>query len=121
MSIDEDASKARQLNDLLDAAFCNIEELHKRLNTALLTLPEATLFFTNSCARNSLRSPSSLAPGLHLLPEAHVVYSAGQTVGKEIKQFEQTDMQVVGFATDQGPAQAAGVRAGWVLDVTKTK
>jgi len=58
-----------------------------------------------------------------LIPEARVVYSDDQRVGDELSGLEVSSdgkLRVSAFASSFGPAQIAGVRAGWHLAVDKT-
>jgi len=102
------------LGRLLDAGFDDIEELVHRLNDRLLAMTGVSLYFTNSATRQKLQ----------LLQDAIVVYPKGQMVGSEVKLFTSQgaskQIQVETFAK-RGPAQAAGVRRDWVLDVNKTQ
>eukprot|EP00928_Gymnodinium_smaydae_P063389 TRINITY_DN46976_c0_g1_i1.p1 TRINITY_DN46976_c0_g1~~TRINITY_DN46976_c0_g1_i1.p1 ORF type:complete len:1061 (+),score=216.16 TRINITY_DN46976_c0_g1_i1:167-3184(+) len=58
-----------------------------------------------------------------LLPEVHVTYADPCSVGDEVAAFVLQDngrIAIQAFATATGPAQAAGARAGWCLDVPST-
>jgi len=97
--------------ELLNAAFADIEELHRRLNVGLRGMSDVTLVFANSS------SPSQV----QLLPEAHVRYAEDQKVGDEMLQWGGSKNKVrIKSLARHGPAHEAGVRADWLLDVAKT-
>lgn len=88
----------------------DLEALLKRLNEGVKGMDNVTLVFTNG-----LRST--------LLPFAAVTYSSEQKLGDEVASFRADDygnIQVDSFKVDSGPAQAAGVRSGWKLDLEQT-
>jgi len=120
---------------VLDAIFANLPEVLGRLNRELGALTGVTMVFTNSSSPQKAK----------LLPEAVVRYGPQQRVGSEVRQFTTASgvaqapgcpwsspwgfisapaaaEEVVrpdGFL-QRGPAQEAGVRADWVLDIQRT-
>eukprot|EP00930_Biecheleria_cincta_P039545 TRINITY_DN27178_c0_g1_i1.p1 TRINITY_DN27178_c0_g1~~TRINITY_DN27178_c0_g1_i1.p1 ORF type:complete len:1835 (-),score=290.54 TRINITY_DN27178_c0_g1_i1:77-5581(-) len=99
-------------DEFVDVAFRNLAELHKRLNEGLLAMKNVTLIFTNSCSTGPVQ----------VLPEAYAAYAREQLPSEEIKDFFMTSqgaIKVSGFA-GKGPAQSAGIRMDWTLDVAET-
>jgi hypothetical protein len=101
---------------LRDVLFGNIEETYRRLSEGLGRLSQVSLVFTDGA------SPSKVT----LLPEARVYYHEGQTIGIEISGLDvdgdksNGQLRVTGFAMELGPAQVAGVRTDWLVDVRRT-
>lgn len=125
----------RMMTKLLNAAYCNLEEVVKRLNEGLRDMTKVTLLF-----KSGLQG--------RILPEVHVRYEGKQPVGSEIQMFTTEDMSPAKKAAPAhptfptwysfgapkppktiraqgflkvGPAQSAGVRSDWILDVAKTR
>lgn len=96
----------------IDVAFHDVEEVHERLNNALRATSEVTLIFTQSC------SPNPLA----LLPEAQALYSSGSRPCDEINDVAIDEKGVVNLQSflSKGPAQLAGIRTDWLLDLKTT-
>lgn len=114
----DDGATTRQVNAhlsrLLDAGFDDIEQLVARLNDGFRALTGVTLHFTNTTAKQKLKP----------LQDAIVSYGPGQRVGSEVKLFKtegpDKEVQIEAFSKD-GPAQEAGVRTDWVLNISKTQ
>jgi len=105
------AASSEHLNKLIDASFNDLPELLRRLNGVLRAKSAVTLVFTDS---SSPRRP-------RLLPEAVVTYGEDENVGSELHGFDMSGGHPTptGFMR-YGPAQTAGVRRDWVLDVERT-
>ncbi|CAJ1437509.1 unnamed protein product [Effrenium voratum] len=84
----------------------NIEQFQKRL-TALLQLQDVSLRFVNGL-------------DFQLLPQCNVKFD--QDVGSEISGFEENGgvITISGFHSTEGPAQQAGTRKGWQLNLPET-
>jgi len=102
---------SRGSDRLVEAAFKDPEDLLKKLNGPLRAASDMVLTFRSSASHVQVR----------LLPEVHAKYGAGQRVSGEVKLFntEARKVKVEAFLK-KGPAQAAGVRTDWVLDIHKT-
>jgi len=121
------------MSKLLQVAFVHLDETLARLNEGLRKSSGVTLLFKSSVQAK-------------MLPEIHVRYEGSERVGSEIKQFT-TEARDAGAPAEQqsgfsfgwsfspptkpkqvrpdgfqkkGPAQAAGVRGDWVVDIGKT-
>eukprot|EP00419_Tripos_fusus_P054825 CAMPEP_0172804048 /NCGR_PEP_ID=MMETSP1075-20121228/4903_1 /TAXON_ID=2916 /ORGANISM="Ceratium fusus, Strain PA161109" /LENGTH=737 /DNA_ID=CAMNT_0013642559 /DNA_START=160 /DNA_END=2373 /DNA_ORIENTATION=- len=102
-----------QVSKLLDACFNNLPDLLRNLNEQLLCKSGVKLLFSNSSSEKPVK----------LLPEAAAFYKDCK-VGSEIASFSCIDggeIQVDNFAASNfNPAQEAGVRTDWCLDIDKT-
>eukprot|EP00930_Biecheleria_cincta_P019798 TRINITY_DN15031_c0_g1_i3.p1 TRINITY_DN15031_c0_g1~~TRINITY_DN15031_c0_g1_i3.p1 ORF type:complete len:1831 (+),score=335.53 TRINITY_DN15031_c0_g1_i3:61-5553(+) len=96
----------------IDVAFHNLDEVQERLNNALRATAEVTLIFTQSC------SPKPPV----LLPEARAMYTRGSRPCDEISEALIDEKGVVSLRSflDKGPAQLAGTRTDWLLDLQST-
>lgn len=100
------------VSKLLDACFNNLPDLLRNLNEQLLCKSGVKLLFSNSSSQKQVK----------LLPEAAVFYKDCK-VESEISNFSFRDgeVQVDGFIPSNfSPAQEAGVRTDWYLDIDKT-
>jgi len=110
----KEGASDQQMEKLLDAAFSDLDELLHRLNSQLRESTGTTLVFTSSASSQPVK----------LLPEALVCYDQIRRVGSEIRLFKVDGKHVRpdGFLEGEpGPAQIAGVRTDWVLDVGRTR
>lgn len=101
----------KELEKLIDASYGDLPEVLRRLNGPMRRLTGIALVFTSSCSASQVQ----------LLPEAVVTYTGGRRVGSEVRVFQKKGKRVHAESfLKMGPAQEAGVRPEWVLDIERT-
>jgi len=107
----DDDGDPSDIEGLLERGLQKSQELVTFLNETLLRRTEAVLVFRDCASRAQVE----------LLPEAFAIYKGSTRVSSEIKLFQSTSRRVsVEAFSKPGPAQGAGVRTDWTLDIHKT-